>query len=71
MKVNLPALRAALATLAAHEDLLVAAIKDETQDGRVLMLSSATPQETHDRFVSALYHIVADEFRSPETGGGS
>lgn len=69
--VDLPALRQALATLEAHEPLILASLADEYKNSVGIVGASAirdylarvSAKASHDAFISALDHIVTDEFR--------
>ena len=63
MKVDLPALRAAIATLRAHESLL--------NDSMFNLGCAHWDKDTLEDVVSAIAHVVDDDFRSRETPGGS
>ena len=61
MKIDLPALRAALATLEAHETLIQECIHHEA-DGAI----SIHPRDIYAAFGSAVHAIVDDEWRPTE-----
>lgn len=63
-KVDLPALRHALATIKAHADLLATAFDDL---GRQVIRGAVLIDWTQ----MAIDHVIEDEFRSHETRGGS
>lgn len=66
MRVNLPALRRALATIEAHASLLNASLRD--------MLTEAGWEQHRDSVLhasTAIRHVLDDDFRSDETRGGS
>lgn len=61
-EIDLPGLRAARAAIGAHHRLLVAALADLGIDAAEYRVKSV---------VRALDHVLNDDFRSPETRGGS
>ena len=63
MKVDLPALRSAIATLRAHESLL--------KDSMLNLRCAHWDKDAIEDVVSAIAHVVDDDYRSPETPAGS
>lgn len=79
VKVDLPALRAAMATIRDQRELIEASARDILGEDKPNTYRAEQDEEEGcltalnavGVVMSALQHIVEDEFRSPETKGGS
>lgn len=69
-EVDVRGLDAALKVLAAHRDLIAACLSSLDVVNRPELVTGNTDALV-EAVMAAIDHIVNDDFRSPETGGGS